>query len=183
MLLLCCVLTIRFLVCRKLGHGCYWRCGVPIEPFVFVFVSRLIVHHAARKRLAITSSRFGLCLQLHYLSIYVFLALIVLLRISARADLSRARHRGGAQFDLCTNPTWMIILSHYHLNDILMVSQCSSSKLHTRTHVHQGEVNKVMEAYGIAIDARHLMLLADLMTYKGEVPPSCRFVALARLLL
>lgn len=31
------------------------------------------------------------------------------------------------------------------------------------------EISETMKAYGMTIDARHLMLLADLMTFKGEV--------------
>ncbi|TMW55051.1 hypothetical protein Poli38472_013813 [Pythium oligandrum] len=37
------------------------------------------------------------------------------------------------------------------------------------------EVNYIMSAYGIGIDRRHLMLLADVMTFKGEVLGITRF--------
>jgi DNA-directed RNA polymerase III subunit RPC1 len=31
------------------------------------------------------------------------------------------------------------------------------------------EINDTMKAHGMSIDSRHSMLLADVMTYKGEV--------------
>merc|ERR1711871_934414 len=37
------------------------------------------------------------------------------------------------------------------------------------------EVSYIMQAYGIAIDARHLLLLADVMTFKGMVLGITRF--------
>jgi DNA-directed RNA polymerase III subunit RPC1 len=37
------------------------------------------------------------------------------------------------------------------------------------------EISYIMKAYGIGIDARHLMLLADVMTFKGEVLGITRF--------
>uniref|UniRef100_H3G8F7 DNA-directed RNA polymerase subunit n=1 Tax=Phytophthora ramorum TaxID=164328 RepID=H3G8F7_PHYRM len=37
------------------------------------------------------------------------------------------------------------------------------------------EVNYIMSAYGIGIDRRHLMLLSDIMTFKGEVLGITRF--------
>ena len=37
------------------------------------------------------------------------------------------------------------------------------------------EVNYVMDKYGLVIDHRHLMLLADLMAFKGEVLGITRF--------
>jgi DNA-directed RNA polymerase III subunit RPC1 len=37
------------------------------------------------------------------------------------------------------------------------------------------EVKRTMDAYGVRVDARHLMLLADLMTAKGEVLGITRF--------
>jgi DNA-directed RNA polymerase III subunit RPC1 len=30
------------------------------------------------------------------------------------------------------------------------------------------EIKYIMEAYGIAVDRRHLMLLSDVMTFKGK---------------
>jgi len=36
-------------------------------------------------------------------------------------------------------------------------------------------VYRILTAYGIGIDARHLMLLADVMTFKGEVLGITRF--------
>ena len=37
------------------------------------------------------------------------------------------------------------------------------------------EINDTMKAHGMSIDARHSMLLADVMTYKGEVLGITRF--------
>jgi DNA-directed RNA polymerase III subunit RPC1 len=37
------------------------------------------------------------------------------------------------------------------------------------------EIKYIMEAYGIAVDRRHLMLLSDVMTFKGEVLGITRF--------
>ena len=37
------------------------------------------------------------------------------------------------------------------------------------------EVKRTMDAYGVRVDARHLMLLADLMTARGEVLGITRF--------
>jgi len=37
------------------------------------------------------------------------------------------------------------------------------------------EINYIMSAYGIGIDARHLLLLSDVMTFKGEVLGITRF--------
>merc|ERR1712078_642955 len=37
------------------------------------------------------------------------------------------------------------------------------------------EVSYIMQAYGIAINARHLLLLSDVMTFKGEVLGITRF--------
>jgi hypothetical protein len=31
------------------------------------------------------------------------------------------------------------------------------------------EIKKILESYGIGVDSRHLMLLAEVMTFKGEV--------------
>jgi hypothetical protein len=36
------------------------------------------------------------------------------------------------------------------------------------------QINFTMSSYSIQIDRRHLMLLADLMTFKGEVLGVCR---------
>ena len=37
------------------------------------------------------------------------------------------------------------------------------------------EIGDVLSNYGIAVDQRHMMLLADVMTYKGEVLGITRF--------
>ncbi|GAA0140425.1 DNA-directed RNA polymerase [Lithospermum erythrorhizon] len=37
------------------------------------------------------------------------------------------------------------------------------------------EIKKIVEAYGITIDIRHMMLLAEIMTYKGEILGITRF--------
>ena len=39
----------------------------------------------------------------------------------------------------------------------------------------QTEIKGIMEPYGIGIDSRHLQLLSDVMTYKGEVLGITRF--------
>ncbi|EQC33505.1 hypothetical protein SDRG_09014 [Saprolegnia diclina VS20] len=42
-------------------------------------------------------------------------------------------------------------------------------------HLIASEVSYIMSAYGIGIDRRHLMLLSDIMTFKGEVLGITRF--------
>ena len=37
------------------------------------------------------------------------------------------------------------------------------------------EINYIMSAYGITVDRRHLLLLADVMTFKGEILGITRF--------
>ena len=37
------------------------------------------------------------------------------------------------------------------------------------------EIKYIMTAYGITVDRRHLMLLSDVMTFKGEVLGITRF--------
>lgn len=54
------------------------------------------------------------------------------------------------------------------------VMVCSHNILYYRTTI-MNEIAYTMSSHGMSIDVRHVMLLADLMTYKGEVLGITRF--------
>jgi len=58
-------------------------------------------------------------------------------------------------------------------NHILEVEQVLGVEA-ARTQI-SAEIENIMNAYGIGIDSRHLLLLADVMTFKGEVLGITRF--------
>jgi DNA-directed RNA polymerase III subunit RPC1 len=58
-------------------------------------------------------------------------------------------------------------------NDIIEVERTLGIEA-ARTTISD-EINRMFGHYGISIDARHLMLLADIMTFKGEVLGITRF--------
>lgn len=58
-------------------------------------------------------------------------------------------------------------------NHILEVEQVLGVEA-ARTQI-SAEILNIMNAYGIGIDARHLLLLSDVMTFKGEVLGITRF--------
>jgi len=63
--------------------------------------------------------------------------------------------------------------SHTVTNDILEI--VSVLGIEAARCVISDEISKIMGAYGIGIDTRHLMLLSDVMTFKGEVLGITRF--------
>lgn len=62
---------------------------------------------------------------------------------------------------------------HTTTNHIIEVEQTLGVEA-ARTQI-SSEISYIMNAYGIGIDSRHLLLLADVMTFKGEVLGITRF--------
>jgi DNA-directed RNA polymerase III subunit RPC1 len=62
---------------------------------------------------------------------------------------------------------------HTTTNHILEVEQVLGVEA-ARTQI-SAEIQSIMSAYGIGIDSRHLLLLSDVMTFKGEVLGITRF--------
>ncbi len=62
---------------------------------------------------------------------------------------------------------------HTTTNHILEVEQVLGVEA-ARTQI-SSEISYIMNAYGIGIDSRHLLLLSDIMTFKGEVLGITRF--------
>lgn len=62
---------------------------------------------------------------------------------------------------------------HTWTNHVLEVEQVLGVEA-ARTQV-SSEISYIMNAYGIGIDSRHLLLLSDVMTFKGEVLGITRF--------
>ena len=62
---------------------------------------------------------------------------------------------------------------HTCTNHVLEVEQVLGVEA-ARTQI-SGEISYIMNAYGIGIDSRHLLLLSDVMTFKGEVLGITRF--------
>jgi DNA-directed RNA polymerase III subunit RPC1 len=60
-----------------------------------------------------------------------------------------------------------------YTNHVLEVEQVLGVEA-ARTQI-SAEIEHIMNAYGIGIDARHLLLLADVMTFKGEILGITRF--------
>ncbi len=52
-------------------------------------------------------------------------------------------------------------------NNTIQVAQCLGIEAARRTIIH--EIQYTMESHGMSIDTRHVQLLADLMTCRGEV--------------
>lgn len=86
-------------------------------------------------------------------------------------------------------PTYNLLMEGYGLRDVMGAAGIDG--LHTTTnHVIEveevlgveaartqisAEIQNIMTAYGIGIDYRHLLLLSDVMTFKGEVLGITRF--------
>lgn len=86
-------------------------------------------------------------------------------------------------------PTYNLLMEGYGLLDVM--GSPGIDGLHTTTnHILEvesvlgveaartqisNEIENIMHAYGIGIDPRHLLLLADVMTFKGEVLGITRF--------
>ena len=86
-------------------------------------------------------------------------------------------------------PTYNLLMEGYGLQDVMGCPGIDG--LHTTTnHINEvetclgveaartqisAEINSIMTAYGIGIDPRHLLLLSDVMTFKGEVLGITRF--------
>ena len=62
---------------------------------------------------------------------------------------------------------------HTWTNHVLEVEQVLGVEA-ARTQI-SSEISYIMNAYGIGIDSRHLLLLSDVMTFKGEVLGITRF--------
>ena len=62
---------------------------------------------------------------------------------------------------------------HTTTNHIIEVEQTLGVEA-ARTQI-SAEISYIMTAYGIGIDSRHLLLLSDIMTFKGEVLGITRF--------
>jgi DNA-directed RNA polymerase III subunit RPC1 len=62
---------------------------------------------------------------------------------------------------------------HTWTNHVLEVEQVLGVEA-ARTQI-SSEISYIMSAYGIGIDSRHLLLLSDVMTFKGEVLGITRF--------
>ena len=62
---------------------------------------------------------------------------------------------------------------HTTTNHVLEVEQVLGVEA-ARTQI-SAEIENIMNAYGIGIDSRHLLLLSDVMTFKGEVLGITRF--------
>merc|ERR1711931_208277 len=58
-------------------------------------------------------------------------------------------------------------------NNIIEVEKTLGIEAARETIIH--EITYTMQSHGMSIDARHVMLLADLMTFKGEVLGITRF--------
>ena len=69
--------------------------------------------------------------------------------------------------------TYGVDPNHSHSNNILEVAATLGIEA-ARTMIIK-EIKSTMENHGISIDERHLKLLADTMTYKGEVLGITRF--------
>ena len=54
-----------------------------------------------------------------------------------------------------------------------LLSRCSQNVLGIEAArcMIASEIKYIMTAYGITVDRRHLMLLSDVMTFKGDIPP------------
>ena len=63
--------------------------------------------------------------------------------------------------------------NHTWTNHVLEVEQVLGVEA-ARTQI-ASEISYIMSAYGIGIDSRHLLLLSDVMTFKGEVLGITRF--------
>jgi DNA-directed RNA polymerase III subunit RPC1 len=99
----------------------------------------------------------------------------------ARAVINESNQSG--------TPTYNLLMEGYGLQDVM--GSPGIDGLHTTTnHVLEvedvlgveaartqisAEIDNIMSAYGIGIDQRHLLLLSDVMTFKGEVLGITRF--------
>jgi DNA-directed RNA polymerase III subunit RPC1 len=63
--------------------------------------------------------------------------------------------------------------NHTWTNHVLEVEQVLGVEA-ARTQI-SSEISYIMSAYGIGIDSRHLLLLSDVMTFKGQVLGITRF--------
>lgn len=88
-----------------------------------------------------------------------------------------------------SKPTYNLLMEGYGLQEVM--GSPGIDGLHTTTnHILEveavlgveaartqisAEIENIMKAYGIGIDSRHLLLLADVMTFKGEVLGITRF--------
>jgi len=86
-------------------------------------------------------------------------------------------------------PTYNLLMEGYGLQEVMGAPGIDA--IHTTTnHILEvehvlgveaarsqisAEIENIMKAYGIGIDCRHLLLLADVMTFKGEVLGITRF--------
>lgn len=99
----------------------------------------------------------------------------------SRAVINKLDHQG--------KPTFNLLMEGYGLREVIGCPGIDG--LHTTTnHVIEveqvlgveaarsqiiSEIENIMRAYGIGIDPRHLLLLSDVMTFKGEVLGITRF--------
>ena len=69
--------------------------------------------------------------------------------------------------------TWGVDYAHTRSNDIMEIAEVLGVEAARKVIVD--EVKYILERYGLAVDIRHLSLLADVMTYRGTVLGITRF--------